>query len=91
MPTKYNAPHPLLWQLIAKNSIRNDSYCSECEVFIFSVHETGITKTTKIGWYLIYINLSVSPYFGVSILVTTGLITKKWKQKDGARCITKQF
>ena len=25
----------------------------------------------KIGWYFIYINLSVSPYFGVSILVTT--------------------
>ena len=27
--------------------------------------------TTKVGWYFIYITLSVSPYFGVSILVTT--------------------
>ena len=28
-------------------------------------------KTTKIGWSFIYMHLSVSPYFGVSILVTT--------------------
>ena len=28
-------------------------------------------KTTKIGWYFIYINVNGSPYFGVSILVTT--------------------
>ena len=42
MPTEYKARQSLLWQLIAKNSIRNDSYCSECQAFIFSVHETGI-------------------------------------------------
>ena len=31
----------------------------------------AFSHETKVGWYFIYINLSVSPYFGVSILVTT--------------------
>ena len=43
MPTEYSARQPLLWQLIAKKNIRNDSYCSEFQAFIFSVHETGKT------------------------------------------------
>ena len=31
----------------------------------------AFSHEAKIGWYFIYINLSVSPYFGVPILVTT--------------------
>ena len=36
-------------------------------------------KTAKVGWFFIYINLSVSPYFGVSILVTTAWKLSRWR------------
>ena len=35
-------------------------------------------SNVQIGWYFIYTNLSVSPYFGVSILVTTEFSGDFW-------------
>ena len=46
------------------------SYTDWLPIWMYIWH-SHMNYLPKIGWYFIYINLSVSPYFGVSILVTT--------------------